>query len=250
MDNQNQNAVNSVEEKDVVTPTEQEIKEVVEPALEEVKLEEKPEEKEEEKPTEEELKKKLSASARENQKILAKNRKIAQAIAESTGITPPTEEELAQEFDDWDIMSDSERKIATDTVINRKWRENIAKAQTESENIEKWGEEVVKFVDDPQTLLDNPDLEGKQDDFKEFATADENKNVPFKILVGAFLYDNKSKKVEHKGQMFPTGQGGDKEKPIRTDGKISFEEGEKLKVSNYQKWKELNSADKIADPEL
>ena len=44
------------------------------------------------------LKKKFSASARENQKILAKNRKLNQAIDETNEIPEPTEEELTKEY--------------------------------------------------------------------------------------------------------------------------------------------------------
>ena len=237
------------EEEELKAEDESEKEEKVEEETEE-EVEEKEEESQEEPEEEEPLKKKLSASARENQKILAKNRKINQAINDLSGVPDPTEEELQEEFNDWDVMSDSERKIAKDSIINRKWRENISQAQKEVDKIAKWGEEVDKFIEDPKILADNPQLDGKQEDFKLFATAEENNSVPFPILVKAFLFDQQTKKVEHKGQQLPTGQGGDKEKPVRSDGKISFEEGEKLKSSNYKKYEDLLRQDKIADPEL
>ena len=73
----------------------------------------------------EEKKQKLSASARENQKIYAKNRVINKALVEAEDIEEPTQEELQKEYRDWDVMSDFEKEIARETIISKRWRETI-----------------------------------------------------------------------------------------------------------------------------
>src|SRR3990167_5713265 len=102
--------------------------EVVIPSNKEGEKEEEPAEEEAE-PSKELFKKKLSASARENQKIYAKNRVINKALTEADEIPEPTEEDLVKEFSDWDVMSDTEKMLAKETVISRNWRKVIANAK-------------------------------------------------------------------------------------------------------------------------
>src|SRR3990167_4611531 len=85
-------------------------------------------------------KKKSAASARENQKIYAKNRIINKALVDADEISEPTEEELVKEFPEWDVMSDTERIFAKETVISRNWRKTIAQAKEQATKIEKWNE--------------------------------------------------------------------------------------------------------------
>ena len=190
------------------------------------------------------LKKKLSASARENQKILAKNRVLNQAILDTDEIPEPTEEELQVEFKDWDVMSEVERALAKETVISRNWRARIKEAQDQAKKIQKWDESVDAFIGDPKVLIANPELEGKQEDFATFAKEETNNSVPFKILVGAFLHEQ-TNKPKNKGAMFPTGSGGPNDKPQPKSDKLTVEEGRKLRESNYTEWKRLLKAGKI-----
>jgi hypothetical protein len=196
-------------------------------------------------PSKEMYKKKFSASSKENQKIYAKNRVINKALMEAEDIPEPTEEELVKEFPDWDIMSDVEKTLAKETVVSRNWRKTIATAKEQATKIEKWNEAVDVFIDDPKTLLDNPDLEGKTDEFKEFATQEANNSVPFKILVSAFLHDQSTTKKPNKGKMFETGTGGSNEKPQPKSDKLTLDESRKLRETDYTKWKEKLMAGKI-----
>ena len=141
-------------------------------------------------PSKELYKKKFSDSSRENQKIYAKNRVINKALADAEDVPEPTEEELSKEFKDWDVMSDTEKTLAKETVISRNWRKVISQAKEQATKIEKWNDSVESFVDDPKTLIDNPELEGKTDEFRTFATEETNNSVPFKILVSAFLHEH------------------------------------------------------------
>jgi hypothetical protein len=202
-------------------------------------------EKEQAEPSEEEkqrLKDKLSASARENQKIYAKNRVINQAIVEAEDLPEPTEEELAKEYKDWDVASDTERILLKETYVTKQWRAKIAEAGKQATKIEKWNDSVEAYADDPQTLIDNPELEGKTEQFKKFAMEEANNSVPMKILVSAFLHENSSGKIPNKGKMFEKGSGGANVKPVPTTGKISMEEARKLRETDYDKWKEKLNA--------
>lgn len=236
-------------EKEEEPEIEPEIEEPVipEPLKEEDKPEEKKEEEEQAEPSKEKqaeidrLKKENSASAREAQKIHAKNRVINKALIDAEETPDPTEEELAAEYPDWDVMGETERKFAKETVISRNWRQTISKAKEQATKIEKWTESVEEYIDDPKTLIDNPDLEGKAEAFKTFATQESSNSVPFKILVSAFLHEHIASKVPNKGKMFENGSGGPNDKPKPSNGKISLEVSRKLRVTDYAKWKEYNA---------
>lgn len=189
-------------------------------------------------------KKKFSESSREAQKKTAANRVMNKALADAESIPEPTEEELMAEFTDWDVMGDTEKALAKETLISRKWRETIAAAKEQATKIERWNDSVDEFVNDPKTLIDNPSLEGKQETFSEFAKLEENNSVPLKTLTAAFLYEN-SKGTSKKGKMFETGSGGPNDKPQPKSDQITLEEARQLKESNYDKWKEYLMAGKI-----
>lgn len=197
-------------------------------------------------PSKELYKKKFSASARENQRINAKNRILNQALIEADEIPEPTEEEMKKQYgEDWDLMSDVDKRLIIETEITKRWRTKLKEASNQATKIEKWEESVTEFIQDPKTLSDNPDLEGKEAAFVEFATQEGNNNVPFNLLVGSFLYNQSTQKINHKGKMFERGSGGPNEKPKQNDGTVSLEEAMKIKKTNYAKYKELLMAKKI-----
>lgn len=191
-------------------------------------------------------KKKFSESSKEAQKIVAKNRKLNQAIDEANEVVEPTEDEMQAEYEDWDLLDDTNKKIARETSMNMKRFSLISKARIETKKIEKWDEDVAKFVDDPQTLIDNPELEGKIPEFMVFANEESNNSVPFKVLVGSFLHEqSKTAKPKSKGAMFPDGSGGPNDKGKPKGDKITVEESEVLRKTNYNEYVRLLKAGKI-----
>ena len=74
----------------------------------------------------------MSASARENQKIYAKNRVLNKAILGLDDIPEPTEEEMQNTYKDWEVMNDFEKEVAKETIISRNWREKIKEAQDQA----------------------------------------------------------------------------------------------------------------------
>jgi len=196
-------------------------------------------------PSKELYKRKFSASSREAQKLAAKNRVIIKSLADAEDVPEPTEEELIEEYRDWDMMSDIEKTLAKETVVSKRWRQTIAQAKEQATKIEKWNESVEDFVEDPKTLVDNPDLEGKTDDFRVFAAQEANNSVPFNILVSAFLHDHSANQKPNKGRMFEKGSGGPNDKPQLKKGTITLEEARQLRTTNYPKYKEMLMAGKI-----
>jgi len=195
--------------------------------------------------------KKFAESSREAQKIAAKNKVLNKAVEEAAELDEPTEEELQREFPDWELMDEGTRKIAKLSLISTKRFELVHKATEIGIKIEKWGEGVDKFVDDPATLIDNPDLEGKQDEFRTFANYTGNHGTDLKTLVSAFLYEE-SKKVKpvNKGAMFEVGSGGPNDKPKPKSDKISMADAEVLRKTDYNKWREFLKAGKIDNSEI
>lgn len=194
-------------------------------------------------------KEKFSESSREAQKIHAKNRTINDGMAKASEVKDVTDDELLAEYPDWDVMSETERKLARKNLINDKRFKLVEEATQKAKKIEKWADDVGKFVGDPKTLINYPELEGKQEDFEEFANRTENHAVPFNVLVGSFIYNmNKTVKPKSKGKMFETGSGGPNTK-IKTDNKISVEEAAFLMKTDYKKYKEFLIAGKIKQVE-
>ena len=164
-----------------------------------------------------------------------------------TNPTPnkPTEEELEKEFAEWGVMNETEKMLAKETVISRKWRSVISQAKNQATKIEKWNDSVDSYIDDPKTLNDNQELEGKTEEFREFAKDEANNSVPFNILVSAFLHEQSKGKQPSKGRMFPRGSGGSNEKPQHKSDKLTLEESRQLRETDYGKWKEYLRAGKI-----
>ncbi len=103
--------------------------------------------------------------------------------SEETLADEPSEEELAKEYKDWDMASDTEKILLKETYITKQWRAKIADAGKQATKIEKWNDSVEAFTEDPQTLIDIPELEGKTEAFKKFATTEENNSIPMNLKI-------------------------------------------------------------------
>lgn len=195
----------------------------------------------------ENTKKRYSDSSSEGHIMYRKNKKMSDAIKKAGEVSEPTEEELKSEYDDWDVMDDSQRRIAKDNVVNRRRLDAIQEASREFEDIDQWNQKVDDFLIDPGTTADHPQLEGKEEDFKVFVTSKQSRmGVEFEDLISAFLFEESQKpKPKKKGNMFPTGSGGDNTKPKPKSDKISISDSAILRKTNYPKYLEYLKAGKI-----
>ena len=198
-----------------------------------------------EKTEEPEYKKKFVESTREAQVLQARNKKVFETLDKIEETPEPTEEELAKEFNDWDVMTEFEKRIAKNDIWNGRKFKELGKMRGEFKDLEEWQGKVDSFVEDPNTFIKNPKLDGKQDEFKLFCSKPSRRGLDFEDLVPAFLYEEGEKKVEHKGKMFESGQGGSKEPIKPKSDKISIEEARTLRKSDYGKYTEYLRAGKI-----
>jgi len=210
-----------------------------------------------EEPEEEEVapspdyKKRYVESTKEAQILSAKNRKVTEALEESQKAKDPTEEELKNEYSEWDVMSETEKKLARDNLRSSKRFEALDNITKEIRNIDVWTEKVEKYLDDPKTLTDNPQLEGQTEEFKIFATKPTRQGVDFEDLVSAFSFDiTKTKAVKSRKKMFEKGSSGLNEKSKPKSDKISFEEATALKETNYDRYIEKLKTGKIEPPDF
>lgn len=185
-------------------------------------------------------KEKFKASTREAQVISHKNK----AFDEASNIPEPTEEEMESEHKDWGMMDDSDKKMAKDIAWNKKRFKAINSVSQKYKGISEWRDKVHAFIDDPQSLIDNSDLEGKTDAFTKYANKKDRRGVSFDILVNSFLYESATGKKKNKGKMFAIGTGGPVKKAKRSN-KITIEEASKLKKHNYKKYKKALEAGRI-----
>lgn len=206
-----------------------------------------PEVKEEEKKVEEiDWQKKFAESAREAQVLGFKNKEINKAVDDASALPEPTPEELAKEFSEWEDMTPTEQRLARDTLINKRRFEIIHQATAKFKDIDAWNDKVEGFVSDPTTLIDHPELEGKIEEFKAFATKPTRRGIELSDLILAFNGElAKNKPAPKKGQMFEQGSGGPAKPSKPNDGKISQAEAEILKQSDYPKFKQMLIAGKI-----
>ena len=250
------NALKAVEEIEKIdeTPTEtpettpapeepkEEIKEEVVEPVEEVK-EEVEEKKEEEKPIVD-YKKKYVDSTRGAHDLLEEQKETNKALEEGKNIPAPTDEEMTVIYPDWDVMSDSEKRLAVKTEVADRRFDLLYKASEKSKSNTEWHGAVDKFIENPKTMINYPELEGKQDEFKVYAAKPTYKNADFHLIVKSFLFDNekvKAAKPKNEGSMFPKGTAGPtvKDNPTNT---ISLQELTNIRNSNYKMYKEKLAA--------
>lgn len=221
------------------------------PEVEEAPKEEPKETPKEPEKKEDTFKKRYEDSTREAQVLYAKSKKMSEAILKASEIAEPTEEELGKEFPEWEEMSDFERRMAKDSFVNKKKLEAISEIAHDFKDMDAWNIKIDKFLADPETLANHPELEGDEAEFKIFASRDTRRGVDFEDLVSAYLYTVDSRpKVVHKGKMFETGSGGINEKPKPSSNKLSFDEGQQLKITNYKMYIRMLREDKIETPEV
>jgi len=194
---------------------------------------------------EEDYKKKFVESTREAQVLYSKNRKLSDVLEKANDINEATDDELVKEYPEWDVMDDFSKKLAKDNFINKKRFNTLHEATREFKDIDAWNEKVDKFVSDPKNLSDYPDIDGRENEFKAFATKPTRRGVDFSDLVSSFLYNSEKAKPKKKGKLYETGSGG--EKPAPKSDKISLDDARVLRQKDFKKWKELMIAGKIEE---
>lgn len=200
---------------------------------------------EEPKSDEPDYKKKFVDSTREAQILASRNRKMTEVLEQADQIPDPTPDELKAQFPDWELIDPVQQTLIKDSIKNKKIFSMLGQVTKESKDIEAWNGKVDEFVSDPKTLIQYPDLEGKQDDLKVYATKATRRGVDFQDIVSSFLFTEAKSRPKNKGAMFQAPTPGPSVAPKPASDKISITEAMELKKTNYRKYRELLVARKI-----
>lgn len=246
----NQKIEESLKEVEVEDQKAQEIeekaKEIQEENQEEVQEEIEEQQEEEVAPSEadkETLKKRYQDSSREALTLHSKNKKLTEAI-EKAGEIEVTQEELEKEYPEWEMMTDSEKKTATKTLKSEKALQAIQEATKEFKELDAWNGKVDSYLSDPETLIKIPALEGKEEEFKFFASKESRRGADLTDLANLFILTEGKAKPKAKGSMMPSGtSGANKSKP--NDGMISQSEADVLRRTNFKQFLVFLKAKKI-----
>lgn len=191
------------------------------------------------------LKEQYKGSTREALVHKAAREAMANAIKESENIDAPTDEEMQNEYDDWDILGEGEKKARIKLALNEKRFAIINKANKEAEDFDGWVKKVEDYSEDPTVLVNFPELEGRGEEFRAFAITKTRRGVPLPDLLKAFLFDATKQAPKKSGSMLEKPVGGDGSKPSTAPAKISMADAEKLRINNYAEYKRLLRAGRI-----
>ena len=244
------NALKLAEEAEKLPKEPEEPKEPETPAVDPVStpttppVEEEPKEEEKEPEKKPDLKERYRQSTREAQVLRNQVVKRDEAVEQAANLPQPTEDEMVSIYPEWDVMDEVQRRMAIKTELSERRTSLIHKATMAGKDITAWYDKVDKFIDDPKTLLSTPQLEGKQEDFKMYATKETHRGADFEVLVKAFLFDfekeESASKLKNKGEMFPKGSGGPSIKDETKPNKVTFAQLKTLRISNYSEYKKVN----------
>lgn len=211
--------------------------------------EETPEVEPELKKEEPDYKTKFAESSREAQVIAHSKKEFETQIEEAQNLPEPTEDQVRVEFKDYDLLSEFEQQMAKE-MTHRRLKERAIKDITSQQKVaeakvEERAKEADTFSIDPDMLKKFPKLEGRQEEFKIFATKQTRLTLDLEDAAALFS-TTLPEPTKHKGQMFETGLGGDTGKQKPKDDKISLSEAAVLQKTDYKKWKEMLISGKIS----
>ena len=199
--------------------------------------------------TEQTPEEKFAASAREAQVLAQSKKQLEESIDKAYEMPEPTEAQLVAEYGDLSLLSEFERKLATQNLHNKLINEEVKRIRNDQRQSQEKKEARDKEVDaysiHPDTLKQFPRLEGKQEEFRKFASKPTRLNLDLEDLTTIFLA-NLPPPVKHKGAMMETGTGGPKDKIKPKSDKISIEESAILMKNNYPEYVRLLKANKIS----
>lgn len=217
-----------------------EVEETPEEVVEET-TEEKPVETVEEKQELPTIEERYKESTRESQVLFAKQKKFNETVEKASQLPEPTEGELRDAYQTWDDMTETEKMLAKDNLINKRKFEMVHQATLEGKKIEEWAEKVDSFITTDATKF--PKLAGKEEAFKSFCLKPTRRGLELEDLVKLYLYDLPEPTQGHKGSLLQTGTGGNAAKP--KPDTIGADEAALLRKTDHKKYQKYIREGKI-----
>lgn len=129
---------------------------------------------------------KFSESTRENQVLAAQLEQERQRNARRELTTEPTDSDLVAAFPDWDIMTDTEKRLARQSFSANRIASTLQEEREQEKAERQWNTDLEL------TIAHKPSLHGKELAFKEFAKKPTHRGAPVETLVSAFLFESSS----------------------------------------------------------
>lgn len=239
---------NEIENKEEVETKQEVNEEIKQKELINDEIEEKKEEtKDTDNESEVDYKKKFIESSKEALILHSRNKQIREAVENASKIPEPPEEEMRKIYgEDWDLMTDTEKRLVIDNYVNKKRFEMLQQAIMAGKDLEEWISKVERFSSDPKILNQYPELEGKQDEFVEFASKPTRRGLPLEDVVAAFLFNYEKTMKKPQGKMFEVGTAGPNERQtFRKADKLTPDELAKLRKVDYRKYREYLKSHKV-----
>lgn len=188
--------------------------------------------------------KKFAESSREAQILSSKNRKLTETIEEAATLPAPSDEEMKNEYADWDSLTEFEQKIARNQLHDKKKFDKIHEAVQATKQVDEWAKKVDEFVTAPANLQKYQELDGREAEFRSFSMKESRRGVDFEDLVAAFLFQAESqpKKPKQKGSLLARPSGG--QAPAKPQG-LTLEQIAYIRKTDSRKYKQLVKEGKI-----
>jgi hypothetical protein len=138
----------------------------------------KPEEKVESAPAVD-YEKKFAESTRENQLLQEKLK--AQEAARQELTKEPTDSDLKAAFPSWELMDDTQKELARRTYAAERTAQSTRQI-VEGQQLEREWNTNIELV-----VSSDPALQGKEQDFRQYASKPQYRNIPMDVLVASFL---------------------------------------------------------------
>jgi hypothetical protein len=128
---------------------------------------------------------KFAESTREAQ-ILAERLKALEQNPRKELTNEPTDSDLQTAFPEWDVMTDTERRIARRTFAAERIATSLHQKDQDREAQSRWNTDLELHI------AANPSLQGKEAAFKEYANKPTHRGAPLGVLADAFLHRSTS----------------------------------------------------------
>jgi hypothetical protein len=96
----------------------------------------------------------------------------------------PTDSELQAAFPEWEVMTDTEKRLARGTFSAQRIATSLQEKEEAREAVNAWNTDLEL------TIAKNPSLQGKEQAFKTFANKPTHRGAPLETLVSAFLFES------------------------------------------------------------
>lgn len=186
-----------------------------------------------------------AGSTQEAQILAARNKEFLDAKAKADAVSDPTDDEMKKEYgDEWDEMSDRQKKNAKGIAKAQKKDEILTEVTEKMKRRDEWVESTKKFSTDPATITKYPQLEGHEEEFIQFCSLPTRVGLDYDLLISAFSSGIKPVIVPPKrANLFETGGGGGGAAP--TVKELTVDEIAFLRKNNPREYKRLIQAKKI-----